>query len=121
MNQVSIIANLVRDPESFPMGEKQIAKFTVALRGRSDKDPTFIDVEAFNQVADIVMNHLQKGSKIGLNAYLKQDRWQSKDGQARTKIKLIARDVTFLDRIKSPEGNGEVQENVAEQQEAVPF
>lgn len=119
MNNWSGVCNLVRDPESVPYGEKQVAKFTVALRERNAQQPTFIDVESFGPLADIVMQHLQKGSKIALTGYLKQDRWTSKNGDPRTKIKVIAREVTFLDKIKSQREDEMDAEVLAD--ERVPF
>lgn len=120
MNNWNGVCNLVRDPESAQYADKPIAKFTVALRQRSEQQPTFIDVESFGPLAEIVMKHLQKGSKIALTGYIKQDRWTSKDGQSRTKLKLIAREVTFLDRIRSQEESEQDQvEDMVE--ERVPF
>ena len=104
INQVVIMGNLTRDPElrSTPNGQS-VCSFSLALN-RSYKDSSgnwqeltdFIDVVAWGPLAERVSQYLSKGRRVLVTGRLQQRSWEQ-DGQKRSKIEVIANDVTFMD------------------------
>jgi single-strand DNA-binding protein len=111
LNKVLLIGRLTRDPEhqSFANGGK-VAKFGFAVNNRKKNNqtgewedvPVFLDVEAFNresgrQLADLVLQYLHKGSQVFLEGHLQLDRWTSKEGEQRSKLKIVLDNLQFLE------------------------
>ncbi len=110
-NKVILIGRLTRDPEerTRPTSAVRIVSFGFAVSnnrknkqtGQWEDDPMFIDVDVFgrpdsSRLVDQVMQSLRKGSQICLEGKLVLDRWEQ-DGQKRSKHKIIADSVQFLD------------------------
>lgn len=98
-----------------------VANFSIAVNSR-EKDgdewvdyASFFDVVAFGKTAERLASHMEKGCMVGVSGALKQERWE-KDGQKRSKVVLIARDIEFLtwpegrDKGSSPKGRKEVDD-----------
>lgn len=93
MNITHITGNLTADIENVPINDKSLSKFTVAS---SQGDRTlFLPVEVWNQ--DHLQNHLQKGSKVLVSGFLKQNTWLNKEGERRSRLVLVGQSVEFLD------------------------
>jgi single-strand DNA-binding protein len=121
LNKVMLIGRLTRDPEvrTFGNGGK-VAAFGFAVTNRKknqqtgqwEDDPMFIDVDAFNResgrkLADLVEQYLKKGHQAYIEGSLKLDQWTDKEGQKRSKIKLVLHDMQFLEpRSDGGEGGG---------------
>lgn len=112
LNQVNLIGNLTKDPESRQAGTHTVCSFSIAINRRSkgqdgqQKDEvSFIDCESWDKTADLVMQYCSKGKQVLVQGSLKQDRWQTTDGQNRSKLKVIVNNVQFLG--PKPEGQGE--------------
>lgn len=97
MNYTILTGNLGHDPETFFTSEgTHIAKFSLAFHsGKKDKT-NWIQVAAFNKLADIVEKHLHKGARVGVMAVLDQNRWEDDQGQTRSNHQLIARNIEFI-------------------------
>ena len=120
LNKVLLIGRLTRDPEqqTFSTGGK-VAKFGFAVNNRKKSPngewedvPVFLDCEAFNrqtgrQLADVVLQYLHKGSQVFLEGHLHLDRWTSKEGEQRSKLKIVVDNLEFLEpRSDGGEGGG---------------
>jgi single-strand DNA-binding protein len=120
LNKVMLIGRLTRDPETrtFSNGGK-VAKFGFAVNNRKknpqsgqwEDDPVFLDVEAFNRgetgkQADLVEQYLRKGHQAYVEGHLQLDQWTSKEGEKRSKLKIVLDNVQFLEP-RSDSGNGE--------------
>lgn len=115
-NKTLLLGRLTSDPElrSTPQG-KQVAGFTIAVdrqqSTQKEGEPTtdFFDVTAWEKLAELVSQHLSKGSKVLVEGRLRQDSWEDKDtGKKRSKVVVVANDVTFLD----PAGEAKPKDNV---------
>ena len=110
-NRVILIGRLTRDPEvrTFSNGGK-VAKLGFAVSNRTksrdsnewEDQPIFLDIDVFNRGengrdADHCEQRLSKGSCVHIEGKLIMDQWQDKDGNNRSKIKVVADLVTFLD------------------------
>src|SRR5580658_6392705 len=121
LNKVMLIGRLTRDPEirTFSNGGK-VAKFGFAVNNRKknqqtgqwEDEPVFLDVEAFNRgetgkQADLVEQYLRKGHQAFIEGHLQLDQWTSKEGEKRSKLKIVVDNVQFLERREEGGGNYE--------------
>ena len=105
LNQVILMGNLTRDPElrQTPNGQN-VCSFSLALN-RSYKDQQsdewkevtdYIDVVAWGSLGERVAEYLSKGRRALVQGRLQSRSWEQ-DGQKRSKVEVLASDVTFLD------------------------
>ena len=104
LNHVILMGNLTRDPElrQTPSGQ-QVCSFSLALN-RSYKDQNgewqeatdYIDVVAWGPLGERVAQYMSKGRRALVQGRLQSRSWEQ-DGQKRSKVEVLANDVTFLD------------------------
>jgi len=102
-NQVILMGNLTRDPElrTTPNGTN-VCSFSLALN-RSYKNAEggwteatdYIDVVAWGTLGERVAQYLSKGRPALVNGRLQSRSWEQ-DGAKRSKVEVVAQDVTFL-------------------------
>jgi len=100
INQVILMGRLTRDPEMRTTTTgKTIASFSLAVdRGGQDDQADFFDITAWEKLAELVNQYLSKGRRCLVQGRLRQDSWDDKEtGKKRTKVEVVATDVTFLD------------------------
>jgi single-strand DNA-binding protein len=98
------MGNLTRDPElrQTPSGQS-VVSFSLALN-RAYKDQSgdwqeatdYIDVVAWGPLAERVSQYVTKGRRVLVQGRLQSRSWEQ-DGQKRSKVEVLANDVTFLD------------------------
>lgn len=102
-NQVVLMGNLTRDPElrQTPNGQN-VCSFSLALNrsykgsdGNWQEATDFIDVVAWGPLGERVAQYLSKGRPCLVNGRLQSRSWEQ-DGQKRSKVEVVAQDVTFL-------------------------
>jgi len=118
LNKVMLIGRLTRDPEmqAFSNGGR-VAKFGFAVNNRKKNQqsgewedvPVFLDVEAFNRgemgkMADRVEQYLHKGMQIFIEGHLVLDQWTSKEGEKRSKLKIVVDNWQFTEPKQDGEG-----------------
>ncbi len=104
VNQVTLMGNLTRDPElrQTPNGQN-VCGFSIALN-RSYKDSSgewqeatdYVDIVAWGPLGERVSQYLSKGRRVLVQGRLQSRSWEQ-EGQKRSKVEVIANDVTFLD------------------------
>ncbi|HSX35871.1 MAG TPA: single-stranded DNA-binding protein [Patescibacteria group bacterium] len=104
VNQVVLMGNLTRDPElrQTPTGQS-VCSFSLALnRAYQDKSgqwqevTDYIDVVAWGPLGERVSQYLSKGRRALVQGRLQSRSWEQ-DGQKRSKVEVLASDVTFVD------------------------
>jgi len=102
LNNWTGIGRLTRDAETkTTAGGMAICSFAIAVNRRVKRGDkweemaSFFDIELFGKQAESVGKYLVKGKQVGITGELVQDRWE-KDGQARSKIKIVADNVYLL-------------------------
>lgn len=104
INQVILMGNLTRDPElrTTPSGQS-VCSFSLAVnRSWQGQDGTqqdavdYFDITAWGKLGELVNQYLSKGRKCLVQGRLSQRSWEQ-DGQKRSKVEVVANDVTFLD------------------------
>ncbi len=102
-NQVVLMGNLTRDPElrAIPSGQ-QVCSFSLALNrsykgadGNWQEATDYIDVVAWGPLGERVAQYLSKGRPCLVNGRIQSRSWEQ-DGQKRSKVEVVAQDVTFL-------------------------
>ena len=104
LNKTFLIGNLTRDPELryIPSGTA-VANFGLAVNrkytnsdGEKMDDVCFVDVVAWDKLAEICGEYLFKGSPVFIEGRLQMDSWEQDDGQKRSKLKVVAQNIQFL-------------------------
>ena len=111
LNQVTLMGNLTRDPElrQTPNGQN-VTSFSLALN-RAYKDQSgewqevtdYIDIVCWGPLAERVAQYLSKGRRCLVQGRLQSRSWEQ-DGQKRSKVEVLANDVTFLDSRGNDDG-----------------
>lgn len=102
-NQVILMGNLTRDPDlrQIPSGQS-VCSFSLALNrsfkgadGNWQEATDYVDVVAWGPLGERVAQYVTKGRPVLVNGRLQSRSWEQ-DGQKRSKVEVIAQDVTFL-------------------------
>ena len=102
-NLVVLMGNLTRDPElrTTPNGQS-VCNFGLALNrsykgsdGEWTEATDFIDIVAWGPLGERVAQYLTKGRPALVNGRIQSRSWEQ-DGQKRSKVEVVAQDVTFL-------------------------
>jgi single-strand DNA-binding protein len=115
LNKVMLIGNLTRDPEiKYTPKGTAIAAFGLAVNrnyttesGEKREEVTFIDLEAYARLAEIIGEYCKKGRPIFVEGRLKLDTWDDKQsGQKRSKMKVIVETMQLLGGREGGPGGG---------------
>ena len=100
INQVILMGRLTRYPEQrTTTSGRTVVSFSIAVdRQTQDDQADFFDVTAWEKLGELVMQYLSKGRRVLVQGRLRQDSWEDKEtGKRRSRIEVVASDVTFLD------------------------
>jgi len=109
-NRVILMGNLTRDPElkQAPSGSSVVdlrlavsEQYRDKQTGASKEVTCFVDVVAWNRLAELCQQYLVKGRSILVEGRLQYDEWKTKEGEARNKLRVRADIIRFLG---SPQG-----------------
>jgi single-strand DNA-binding protein len=104
-NKVLLLGNLTRDIELRHTPNNQaVANIGIAVNRRyrgSDnelkEDTTFVDCEAWGKTAETMSRYLNKGRPVFIEGRLRLDQWQDKEGNNRSKLKVVVETFQFVD------------------------
>ena len=105
MNNVQLIGRLTKDVElryfQNAQGDQAIARFTVAVDRMPKQDGThetdFISCSCFGRRAEVIAEHFQKGSKIGLVGRIRTGSYQNQQGATVYTTEVEVTDIDFID------------------------
>jgi len=121
LNRVFLMGRLTFDPELryTPSGSAvtdlrmATSRTWTGKEGDRKEETLYIDVTVWDRQAETCCQYLKKGSGIHVEGSLKMDTWDDKTtGEKRSKIKVQAERVQFLDR-RSDSGGGGSEEGHA--------
>lgn len=139
MNVVVIAGRLTADPErrTTPKGVPVVGiRIASNQYYQGEEHPVFVDVSAFGRTAEVVSEYFKKGDPILVRGSLRLDEWTTKDGDRRSKHKIVADQISFFskngrrsaggantDANTGTDGNGDAARPVtaAEEAEEIPF
>lgn len=98
INQVILMGRLTRDPEMrTTTSGKSVTSFGLAVdKPGPDDAADFFDIVAWEKLGELVNQYLTKGRRCLVQGRLSFRQWEQ-DGQKRSKVEVVATDVTFLD------------------------
>lgn len=96
-NNVTLMGRLTKDPElKTTASGKNICSFTLAVSGFGDKT-NFIDCKAWEKTGELVSKYVGKGQRLLVVGELEQESWE-KDGQKRSKLGVLVRELQFIEK-----------------------
>lgn len=110
MNSVNLIGRITNDLELKDISSGKVVNFSLAVNNKKDK-AVFINITAFNQVAENLVKYQKKGSLIGLTGYLQDSSYKDKNGNNVYTLKVMATNIEYLggaikeDKIEFNEAN----------------
>lgn len=115
LNKVMLIGNLTRDPEVryTPKGSA-VADLAIAVNrtytvdgGERMEETTYVDVVVWAKLAELAGQYLSKGRRVFVEGRLQMDTWEDRQtGQKRSKLRIVAENIQFLDSRQDREGGG---------------
>lgn len=102
-NKVILMGNLTRDVEvRYTPSGTAVSEVGLAVNDRRKDasgnwvdETTFVDVTLWGRQAEVAGEYLSKGSPVLIEGRLKLDQWE-KDGQKRSKLRVVAENMRML-------------------------
>jgi len=113
-NKVLLMGNLTRDVQlkSLPSGQP-VAEIGIAINrkfktkdGQDREEVTYVDCECWGPRAEVINKYFSKGKPIFIEGRLKLDSWEDKDGQKRSKMRVVIDDFQFVEGRGGGSGGG---------------
>ena len=96
LNTITIQGRLTRDPElRYTDSQKPVCNFTLAVDRDREAPCDFIDVVAWNAIADFVNKYFRKGQMMLVTGRLQTRKWEGRDGDKHTAYEVVADRVYF--------------------------
>ena len=106
LNSILLEGNLCREPElrytprGAPQGTPVCTLVVSSVRtykvdGERHEEVSFIEATTFGKLATVCAEHLTKGRGVRVVGRIKQERWEDADGNARSKVVIVAEHVEF--------------------------
>lgn len=102
INRIVLVGNLTKDADvTYTPGGTAIAKISLAVNRRVKSgegwadEVSYFDVQIFGKQAEGLKPYLLRGKKIGVDGYLKQERWEQ-EGQKRSRVVINANEIELL-------------------------
>ena len=117
MNQLTIIGNLVRDPElRTTQSGFNVCTFTVAVNRKAKGEHNsadFFRVSAWRQMGENCHRYLAKGRKVAVVGEVGVNTYTTQNGETRANMEVLAHEVEFLNRRSEEQKTGyqDQQEN----------
>jgi len=110
-NKVILLGNLTRDPQTtFLPSQTPVAEFGLATNrkwrgqdGQQREEVCFIDCRAYGKQAEVIQQYCTKGKPLLVEGHLVFDQWEGKDGQKRSKHRVM---VETFQLLGNPPGQG---------------
>ena len=102
-NQVTLMGRLTREIElKYTGGGLAFANVSLAVSERRKKgeewieEVSYIDCTLFGRKSEVASEYLTKGSAVLFSGRLRQERWQDKEGQNRSKVVVVVDNMVLL-------------------------
>ncbi|MFM7133267.1 MAG: single-stranded DNA-binding protein [Planctomycetota bacterium] len=113
-NKVLLMGNLTRDVQlKSTAGNQSVAEIGLAVNrkyrtkdGQDREEVTYVDCECWGSRAEVIAKFFSKGKPIFIEGRLKLDTWEDKDGQKRSKLRVVVDDFQFVDSRGGGGGGG---------------
>ncbi len=104
-NKVLLMGNLTRDVQvKSTSGGQSVADISIAVNrkyktkdGQDREEVTYVDCECWGPRGEVIAKYFSKGKPIFIEGRLKLDSWEDKDGQKRSKMRVMIEDFQFVE------------------------
>ena len=104
LNKVFLMGNLTRDPElRYTPAGLAVASFGIAINsawtaksGEKKEEVCYVDISIFGRRAEVVGEYFSKGNPIFIEGRLQFNQWETKDGQKRSTLRVVADNFQFI-------------------------
>ena len=102
MQRITIIGNLVADPETRTTSSgTTVCSFTIAVNRRfanadGERQTDFFRINAWRQLGEVCAKHLKKSKKVAVVGELQARLYDAKNGEKRMSLDVAADEVEFL-------------------------
>ncbi len=102
ITSTTIAGNLTRDPEiRYTRDGQATTSLSVAVNRRWqnrqtqqwEESTSFFDIVCWRDLAENVALSLTKGARVVATGHLKEHRWETEDGETRSKVELVAEEI----------------------------
>ena len=108
MNKIILLGRLTKDVELryTQTSNTAVASFTLAVNRRfvkegEERQADFINIVAWNKLAETSSNYLKKGMQVVVTGRLQNRSWDDEQGQKRYITEVIAEELEFVESKKS--------------------
>jgi single-strand DNA-binding protein len=110
-NKVILVGNVVRDPEIRYVGSGAgVTKFSIAVnpnkRDAKPEDTLFVDIVAWDKLAETCNTYLKKGSNVLVEGRLVIRSYDDKDGNKRKATEVVINTMQMLGSPRDRQENG---------------
>lgn len=105
-NRVFLLGNLTADPETrnLPSGGV-VTDVRLAVNrsyknrdGETVEEVSYVDCTVYGRNAEVARDYLNKGSAVFMEGRLHQDRWETPQGEKRSKLKVVVERLVLMPR-----------------------
>lgn len=123
LNDVKLVGRLTRDPElRFTAKGQAVCRFDLAINrrykdaaGEWKDDVSFVPVVTWNESAQRCGDRLKKGSPVYVDGRLKSRAWETKEGQKRVSLEVVAQRIQFLEKAEGETEPSDAAQETEEQ------
>lgn len=114
MNKLTLLGRLTRDPElRFTQTNTAVCSFGLAVNKKfkrdGEPDADFFNIICFGKNGEFASKWFEKGMQIALCGSVQLNTWETKDGEKRSSIEVLASDLYFASDKKKKEQEQEVK------------
>lgn len=109
-NKVILMGNLTKDPElRYTSGGTAICNLGLAINRKytqnneQKEEVCFVTISVWSKQAENCTEYLSKGSSVLVEGRLRQNNWETEDGQKRSRLEVVAESVQFLSKRQKQE------------------
>tara|TARA_R110000824_G_scaffold335513_2_gene522067 strand:+ start:1598 stop:1999 length:402 start_codon:yes stop_codon:yes gene_type:complete len=130
LNVVVVAGRLVSTPKyRETTSGHSVCDVALACNRRKNDEVDFVEVTFWGKTAETASNHLDKGRFITVTGRLKQERWETEEGQKRSKLSVTGDSFNFVPdgssknskKTEDTETSTETSTETAPEAEVVPF
>lgn len=100
-NRITLVGNLTRDPEIRYVdgGGKAVTKFALAVnrKAKGGDETMYVDIVAWDRLGEICNQYLKKGMSALVEGRLVIRNYETKEGEKRKAVEVVASDMQMLD------------------------
>lgn len=107
-NRIILVGNVVRDPEiRYVQSGSPVTNFTVAVNRKAKQGDSvdYIDVAAWDKLAEISNTYLRKGVSVLVEGRLSIRSYESKSGEKHKPAEVVISLIQMLNRINAAAGD----------------